>query len=147
VTEEVGVHPLDPGSVPVILHDVADLAGSVASLAARLEEVFVVGVGAEVGLEWETELSREQDYSILGPFALPDHYAGAGEVYVGHFDGYQFSHPHSRVQHQPQHHLVLEVSGRVDGMEEAFDGFFVGYLGEGAASVGAFEAEEVTGLF
>ena len=119
MTEEVGVNMLcDPGLFPILLDDLLDASGREQGVTSRLEEIAILGIGAQMTLQHQAKAGRKQDIAGLPSLALRDKYFALRKVDIGDFDLHQFTDPNRREEEQLEHDLMLQVAALLEHTEE-----------------------------
>ena len=94
MAKEMRVHRLhDPRLVAIVLDDLLHTAGRKRSVPSRLEEITILGVGAEVALEHQAKAGRKEDIALLPALALSDKDFAVHKVDISNFDFDQLTDP------------------------------------------------------
>ena len=116
---EMRMHVLcNPGLFPVVFDDLLDAAGREWGVAGRLEEIAILGIGAQMTLQHQAKAGRKQDIAGLPSLALHDKYFALRKVDIGDFDLHQFTDPNRREEEQLEHDLMLQVAALLEHTEE-----------------------------
>src|SRR5262245_33146855 len=100
---------LQPGGVPVVLHNLLDTSYRVGAAALRLKDKAVGGVRREVRAQHEPKGVWKQEITVLPPFALVDKDLTGGQVDITHRNPHQFPDPYRGKKQQLQHNFMLYV--------------------------------------